>query len=106
MVSSDGHPISGIIPFTVGDAAPIVRESAPATSGRGSLCSASCHKASSLEKLRSRYLPLLFLKATEPGAGGSSWHVCQGHTCLKPFQEMEAALSSLPQQPNFPDFTS
>lgn len=59
-----------------------------------------------LEKLRSRYLPLLFLKATEPGAGGSSWHVCQGHTCLKPFQEMEAALSSLPQQPNFPDFTS
>lgn len=33
VVSSDGHPISGIIPFTVGDAAPIVRESAPATSG-------------------------------------------------------------------------
>lgn len=28
VVSSDGHPISGIIPFTVGDAEPLVRESA------------------------------------------------------------------------------
>ncbi|KQQ51369.1 MULTISPECIES: copper resistance CopC family protein [unclassified Plantibacter] len=29
VVSADGHPISGLIPFTVGDAAPV--ESAPAT---------------------------------------------------------------------------
>ena len=28
VVSSDGHPISGVIPFTVGDAAPLVAESA------------------------------------------------------------------------------
>lgn len=28
VVSSDGHPISGIIPFTVGEAEPLVRESA------------------------------------------------------------------------------
>ncbi|MBA8815269.1 methionine-rich copper-binding protein CopC [Microbacterium halimionae] len=28
VVSSDGHPISGVIPFTIGDAAPLVRASA------------------------------------------------------------------------------
>jgi len=28
VVSSDGHPISGVIPFTVGDAAPLQRETA------------------------------------------------------------------------------
>ena len=31
VVSADGHPISGIIPFTVGDGEPLVREAAPAT---------------------------------------------------------------------------
>lgn len=30
VVSSDGHPISGIIPFTVGDAEPLIREATPA----------------------------------------------------------------------------
>ncbi|KRA26022.1 copper resistance protein CopC [Microbacterium sp. Root61] len=29
VVSSDGHPISGIIPFTVGDAAPLARTATP-----------------------------------------------------------------------------
>jgi len=32
VVSSDGHPISGLIPFTVGDAAPLQRSAAPAPS--------------------------------------------------------------------------
>ena len=31
VVSSDGHPISGVIPFTVGDAEPLARESAAPT---------------------------------------------------------------------------
>ncbi|BAJ75510.1 uncharacterized protein, homolog of Cu resistance protein CopC [Microbacterium testaceum StLB037] len=31
VVSSDGHPISGVIPFTVGDAAPLERTPAPAS---------------------------------------------------------------------------
>lgn len=30
VVSADGHPISGLIPFTVGDAAPAARPTAPA----------------------------------------------------------------------------
>ncbi len=29
VVSADGHPISGLIPFTIGDAEPLVREAAP-----------------------------------------------------------------------------
>lgn len=33
VVSSDGHPISGLIPFTVGDADPLVRESTAGSSG-------------------------------------------------------------------------
>lgn len=33
VVSSDGHPISGLIPFTVGDADPLVRESPAGSSG-------------------------------------------------------------------------
>lgn len=32
VVSSDGHPISGIIPFTIGDAEPYARDQAVATS--------------------------------------------------------------------------
>ena len=31
VVSRDGHPISGLIPFTVGDGVPLVRETAPAS---------------------------------------------------------------------------
>lgn len=31
VVSSDGHPISGIIPFTIGDADPLVRETSAST---------------------------------------------------------------------------
>ncbi|GAA1470181.1 hypothetical protein GCM10017607_08810 [Microbacterium thalassium] len=33
VVSADGHPISGLIPFTVGDAEPLARESAAGASG-------------------------------------------------------------------------
>lgn len=33
VVSADGHPISGLIPFTVGDAEPLARESAADASG-------------------------------------------------------------------------
>ncbi|MBB3159092.1 methionine-rich copper-binding protein CopC [Microbacterium proteolyticum] len=32
VVSSDGHPITGIVPFTVGDAAPLERSTPPSTS--------------------------------------------------------------------------
>ncbi len=31
VVSGDGHPISGIIPFTIGDASPLVRDATSAT---------------------------------------------------------------------------
>jgi hypothetical protein len=33
VVSSDGHPISGVIPFTIGDAEPLTRTPAPVTAG-------------------------------------------------------------------------
>ncbi len=35
VVSSDGHPISGIIPFTVGDGEPLVRDPAPDATASG-----------------------------------------------------------------------
>ncbi|MDO8384455.1 MAG: copper resistance protein CopC [Microbacterium sp.] len=33
VVSSDGHPISGVIPFTIGDGEPLTRTPAPAAAG-------------------------------------------------------------------------
>ncbi len=48
-----------------------------------------------LENLRGRYMPLLFLKATQPGAGGNNWRLCQGTSCLTPFQVMEQAVAAL-----------
>lgn len=36
VVSSDGHPISGIVPFTIGDGEPLSRDGAATTEGDGS----------------------------------------------------------------------
>ncbi len=33
VVSSDGHPISGVVPFTIGDGVPLTRTPAPAVAG-------------------------------------------------------------------------
>ncbi len=48
-----------------------------------------------LESLRGRYMPLLFLKSTPPGAGGNNWRLCQGTSCLAPFQAVEQAVAAL-----------
>jgi methionine-rich copper-binding protein CopC len=36
VISADGHPISGIVPFTIGDAEPLEREPASGASGKAS----------------------------------------------------------------------
>lgn len=48
-----------------------------------------------LASLRGKYLPLLFLKASQPDPGGSRWRLCKGKTCLSPFSALEEVLASL-----------
>lgn len=45
VVSSDGHPIAGVIPFTVGDGTPIARSSPPVEAGAGAGNAASVEKS-------------------------------------------------------------
>lgn len=48
-----------------------------------------------LEALRGRYMPLLFLKATQPVKSGSTWRLCKGTSCLAPFTALEDVLAAL-----------
>lgn len=48
-----------------------------------------------LSALIGQYKPLLYLKASKPGASGRSFHLCKGKACYPPFQEIDACLAEL-----------